>query len=133
VVEVEADDPVERGQRFGLEGLEHAGVDPLVATSAQGRVRHPVLEDRFDVGPRRAGHEPDDDPSEAQPVRHPRSVTAQRMGPIRRREQGSDRCPDGIDHLSLERAHDVGYLQRVVFALAYSVTADAARNATPSQ
>jgi hypothetical protein len=55
------------------------------------------------------------------------------MGPIRRREQGSDRCPDGIDHLSLERAHDVGYLQRVVVALASSVTADAARNATPSR
>ena len=64
----------------------------VVATSAQGRVRHAVLEDRFDVDPRRAGHEPDEDPSEAQPVRHPRSVTAQRMGPIRRREQGSDRC-----------------------------------------
>jgi len=55
------------------------------------------------------------------------------MGAIRRRERGSDRCPDGIDHPSLERPHDVGYLRRVVFALAYSATAGAARNATPSQ
>lgn len=30
IVELEANDPVERRDRFGLEGVEHAGVDPLV-------------------------------------------------------------------------------------------------------
>src|SRR5687768_16372729 len=37
-VEVEADDPVERGERFGLERLEHAGGDPLIASCSQGGV-----------------------------------------------------------------------------------------------
>lgn len=70
IVEIEPDDPVERGERFGLERVEHPGVDPLVAAPSQGRVGHLVIEDRFDVDPRRSGHQADEDPSEAQPVRH---------------------------------------------------------------
>ena len=34
--------------------VEHARRDPLVAAGPQRRVRHLVLEDRFDVDPRRA-------------------------------------------------------------------------------
>ena len=114
VVEIEPDDPVERGQRLGFEGLEDAGLDPLVTASAQGRVRHPVVKDRLDVDPRRAGHQPDEDPSEADPIRHSRPVTTQRMRPIWRREQRRHRRPDRIDHLGLKRAHDVGDLHSVV-------------------
>jgi len=77
IVEIEPDDPVERGERFGLERVEHPGVDPLVAAPSQGRVGHLVIEDRFDVDPRRSGHQADEDPSEAQPVRHAGPVTAE--------------------------------------------------------
>ncbi len=51
-----------------FERVEHARVDPLVASGSQRRVRHLMLEDRFDVDPRRAGHEPNQDPSETQPI-----------------------------------------------------------------
>jgi hypothetical protein len=67
VVEIEADDPVECCERFVLELLEDTGGDPLVASSARGRVRRSVLEDRLDVDPRGTGHESDQDASEAQP------------------------------------------------------------------
>lgn len=50
--EVEADDPVERGDSFGFESFEHACCDPLVAASAQCRVRHLVHQDRFGAPPR---------------------------------------------------------------------------------
>jgi hypothetical protein len=84
IVKVEADDPVERGECFGLEGIEQTGLDPLVAPSAQGHIGHLVTEDRFDVDPRGAGHQPDEQTTEAQPVRDATPVTAQRMRPIRR-------------------------------------------------
>ena len=42
-----------------LSVLEHAGGDPLVAPGSQRGVRDLVLEDRFDVDPRRAGHQAD--------------------------------------------------------------------------
>lgn len=83
VVKIESDDPIERGAGFVFELLEHAGLDPFVAAGAQRRVRHLMIEDRLDVHPRRSRHEPDQDAPEAQPVRHPRSMTAQRMGTIR--------------------------------------------------
>jgi hypothetical protein len=35
IVKVEADDPVEHGE-CGFEGVENAGVDPLVALRAEG-------------------------------------------------------------------------------------------------
>ena len=65
-----------------------------------------VIEDRFDVDPRRAGHEPDQDPPEAQPVRSSRPVTAQRVRPIGRREQRLEGLPEDINHFPFERAHD---------------------------
>jgi hypothetical protein len=37
LVEIEADDPVERCERFVRELLDDTGGDPLVASSAQGR------------------------------------------------------------------------------------------------
>ena len=107
VAEVEAEDLVERGVRFGFEPVEHASRDPLVAASSQRRVRHLVIQDRFDIDPRRAGHEPDQDPAEAQVVIGARPVTAQRVRTIRRWEQRLDRPPENIDHFPLEGAHDV--------------------------
>jgi hypothetical protein len=35
-------------------------------------------------------------------------MTAERMGLYVDREQGLDSCPDGIDYLGIERAHDGG-------------------------
>ena len=92
-VEVEPDDPVERGERFGCGAVEHAGGDPLVAAGPQRGVGDPMLEDRFDVDPRRAGGQPDQDPPEAQPVRDPGAVTAQRV-PRRVGQQRLDRRPE---------------------------------------
>lgn len=79
VLQAEPDDPVERSDGFALEGFEHTGCDPLIAPRSQGGVGDPVLEDRFDVDPGGAGHEPDEDPPEAQSVGHSWAVTAQRM------------------------------------------------------
>jgi hypothetical protein len=79
VIQVEPDDPVERRERFGLERVEHPRLDPLVAASAQRRVGHLAIEDRLDVDPRRAGHQPDQDPPEADPARNPGPVTPQRV------------------------------------------------------
>jgi hypothetical protein len=58
-------------ERFGVDLLEHPGVDPLVPTGAQRGVGHLVVEDCFDIDPRGAGHQPDQDPPEAEPVRLP--------------------------------------------------------------
>jgi hypothetical protein len=106
VVKVEAHDPVERREGFDLGLLEHPGVDPLVPAGAQGGVGHLVVEDRFDVDPGGAGHQPDQDPPEAELVRYPGPMTAQRVGPGRGREQRLDRRPDGIYHLPFQSAHD---------------------------
>jgi hypothetical protein len=54
-------------------------LDPLVAAIAQRRVGHLAIEDRLDVDPRRAGHQPDQDPPEADPARNPGPVTPQRV------------------------------------------------------
>jgi hypothetical protein len=50
VVQVEADDPVEPPERFGVDLLEHPGVDLPASTGAQRGVGHLVVEDRFDRG-----------------------------------------------------------------------------------
>ena len=68
VAEIETDDPIERRECFSDEIVEHAGVDPLVAPGPQRRVRHCKVEDRFDIDPRRAGHQTDQDPSETELV-----------------------------------------------------------------
>jgi hypothetical protein len=107
VAEVEAEDLVERGVRFGSEPVERASRDPLVAVSSQRRVRHLVVQDRFGIDPRRAGHEAEQDPAEAQIVIGARPVTARRVRTIRRWEQRLDRPPGNIDHFPLEGAHDV--------------------------
>jgi NAD(P)H-binding len=114
LVEVKADNPVKRRERLGLESLEHPSSDPLVAPGPQRRVRHLVVEDRLDIHPRDTGHQPDQDPPEAHPIRHPAPVTTQRMGLDGLWQQGLNSPPDDIDHLRVERAHDVGYLHRVV-------------------
>jgi hypothetical protein len=51
VLQVETDDPVERGEFLTLEVVEHAGRDPLVAACSQRGVGHLVIEDGFDVDP----------------------------------------------------------------------------------
>ena len=66
-----------------------------------------MVEDRFDVDPRRTRDQPDQQAPEAQPARDAWAVTTERMAAIRRREQRLDRRPDRIDYLLLERAHDV--------------------------
>ena len=66
--EVKLDDLVERGRCFGVELVEDPGIDPFVAPSPQRGVGDLVAQDGFDVDPRRAGHEPDQDPPEAQLV-----------------------------------------------------------------
>ena len=116
--QVETHDPVERGDCFGLQRLEHASCDPLVASGPQRRVRHLVFEDRFDIDPRRAGHEPDQDPPETQPVRDAGPVTPQRMGLHRGREQRLHRPPKNIHNFGLERAHDGQDLHLVVLLVA---------------
>jgi len=62
VVKVEAHVRVEHREGFDLDLLEHPGVDPLVPAGAQGGVGHLMVEDRFDVDPGGAGHQPDQDP-----------------------------------------------------------------------
>ena len=64
-VEVEFDDAVIAGERFGGEGVEHASVDPLVPPGAQRGVGDLETQDRFDVDPRRTGHQPDQGHAEA--------------------------------------------------------------------
>jgi hypothetical protein len=73
-----------------------------------------MIEDRFDVDPRGAGHQPDQDPPEAQPVRGPWPVTAERMRSIGRREERLEGRPQNINHFPLQRAHDEEYLHLVV-------------------
>ena len=92
VVEVEADDPIERGERFGLERLEHAGGDPLIASCSQGGVRDLVFEDRFDVDPRRTGHQANQQASEAEPVRCLRAVAAEGVARSGGGSSGSTVC-----------------------------------------
>ncbi len=71
-------DPVIRGERFGFGSIEHVGVDPLVSSLPQGRVRGFEITDGFEVDPRRAGDETDQDSSTAEPVIATRVVPAQR-------------------------------------------------------
>jgi hypothetical protein len=63
-----------------------------------------VVEDRFDIHPRRAGHQTDQDCPETQPVRDPAAVTPEGMGLDLGRQQRLDFPPDSIDHLGIERA-----------------------------
>jgi hypothetical protein len=114
VVEIQSDDPIERAERLVLELLEHPRVDPLVAPGPQRRVRHPMLEDRLDIDPRRAGHQPDHDPAETQPVRSPRAMTPQRMVIDCGRQQRLERRPENLHHFGFQRAHDDGCLHSVV-------------------
>ena len=64
---------------------------------AWGRVRPKVSEE-------------DQEPPKAQPVGHPRPVTAQRMLVNDVGQQRLDRCPHCVHHVGLECAHDVGDL-----------------------
>jgi len=75
LAEIEADDPVIAGDGFGGETFEHARGDPFVAAIPQRRIRHSVAQEALDIDPGAAGHEPDQDAFEADPVRDPRSMT----------------------------------------------------------
>jgi hypothetical protein len=100
VAEVEVDDPVIGRQRFGGQGVEHAGCEPLVAATAHGRVGHGAAEEPFGIDPRAAGDEADQDAFEAHPVWHAGAVTTERVPIDRRpRQQALHGLPDGIDHL----------------------------------
>ena len=73
-----------------------------------------MFEDRFDVNPRRPGHQPDQDPPETQPVRDTWTVTTQRMIIDPARQQRLHGPPDHIHNFGLERAHDDKDLHLVV-------------------
>jgi len=115
LAEIEADDPVIAGDGFGGETFEHARGDPFVAAIPQRRIRHSVAQEALDIDPGAAGHEPDQDAFEADPVRDPRSMTPQRMLiDSWARQQRLHRRPHRIYHFRFERAHDVRDLHRVV-------------------
>jgi hypothetical protein len=75
--QVETDDPIERGERFDTELVEHIGDDPLIPACSQCGVGDSMIEDRFDVDPRRACDQTDQDAAEANSIRHTRTVTAE--------------------------------------------------------
>jgi hypothetical protein len=85
VAQIEADDAVVRGQRLGGQGVEDIGGEPLVVTTAQGRVGHGSTQKLFDIHPRPAGDEADQDAFEAHPVRDAGTVTTERVAADRRR------------------------------------------------
>src|SRR5215213_11467307 len=68
-VEIEFDDPVVGGSGLSFELVEYSGFDPLVAAHPQGRVGDLEVHHRFDVDPRGAGDEPNQQPAETDPVR----------------------------------------------------------------
>jgi len=70
--QIETYDLAESGDRFGLQMLEHASRDSLVASGPQRRVRHLMFEDRFSIDQRRGGHEPEQIKI---PQKHSRSAT----------------------------------------------------------
>ncbi len=111
---IEADYAVERRQRLRAQLVEHPGLDPLVAAAAKRGIRHPPFQDGLNVGPRRARHQPDQQPPKAKPVRNPRPVTAQGVRPVPARQQGPHRLPHSIHDLPVKRAHNDRYLHRVV-------------------
>ena len=112
--EVETDDAVVGVQGMLAQRVEYARSDPFVTASSQRRVRDPVFENRLDADPRAAGDQADEDPPKAQPIRDPGPVTAQRVVLGHWRDQGFDRCPDGIYHFGFECADYVGDLHLVV-------------------
>lgn len=57
-VQIELDDPVERNEGFDGELVEHAGIDPLVATRVPCGVKDLEVHFRFDIDPRRSGSRP---------------------------------------------------------------------------
>ena len=106
LAQVEAHDAVKGLQRLGAELVEHPGRDPLVAAGPKRGVRHLEAHDRLHIDPRRPRHQPDHEATKAHLVEYPRPVTAQRMAPVRRRQQPPDRLPHSIEHLRLQRAHN---------------------------
>jgi hypothetical protein len=107
--QVESDDPVERGERFGAELVE---TPPQRSTHRDGLaacVRDPVFEDCFDVDPRRPRGEADQDSPEHQPVGHPWPVAAKRVDWGLGQER-LDRRIHGVYNLAFECAHDGGDL-----------------------
>ncbi len=88
-IETELEDAVVRGERFRFELVEHTGGDPLVTASPQGGVGHFEVQDRLDIDPGRSGHEPDQDPPEADLIGDARVVAAQRVRVVDHRSNGS--------------------------------------------
>jgi hypothetical protein len=103
--QIETDDPVESGERLGLQLVEHSRRDPLVASSAQRRVWHPMFQDRFDVDPWSTGCQPNQQSPQAQPVRHPPPVAAQRVIIDGLGQYRLDGRPHGVDDVGLECDH----------------------------
>jgi hypothetical protein len=118
--EVQPDDPVISVHRMLTELVEHPRHDPLIAPCPQRGVGDLVLQDRFDADPGTAGDQSDEDPPEAQPVRYPGPVTAQRMGFRGRGDERLNRSPDGIYNFAFECAHDIEDLRRVVVVWSHS-------------
>jgi hypothetical protein len=79
----------------------------FVAPGSKRRVGHPMVENRFDIDPRRSAHQPDEDPPEAQPVSDAGPVRTERMNIDRHREQRLHRPPNNVRDFSLDRVADV--------------------------
>jgi hypothetical protein len=79
LAEVQLDDPVIGGERFGDERLEYSGGQPHVAPATQRGVRHRPVQQALDVDPRAAGDETKQDPLKAQAVGGSGPVPAQRV------------------------------------------------------
>jgi hypothetical protein len=94
--------------------VEDLRLVPLVTPGPQCGVGHDPAGQALGVDPAAAGDEPHEHGEQADPVRDPPAVTPERMVVDRGWEQGLNFSPDGIEHLGVERAHDVGDLHWIV-------------------
>jgi hypothetical protein len=103
--QVEADDPVIGRGCFDAELLEDAGGEPLGSAAPQCCFTG-AADASCDV-PRAAGDEASEDPFEADAIRDPAAVTAQRMrSRTVHRDERFDGCPHGINGPRVKREHD---------------------------
>ena len=64
--QIEPDEPIERSERLNAQLVEHACRAPLFTAGTQRRVRHLMIQDRFDIDLRRPGRQPDQQRPKAQ-------------------------------------------------------------------
>jgi len=94
--------------------VEDPRIRPIVTSCPQCRMRYRVAGQALRVFPRAPDRESDHDPLEADPLWTPITVTAQRVGLERLRDEWLDGCPDSVFHFGIKCAHDGGDLRLVV-------------------